>query len=132
MHHEVWFADGGAGDHENVTISKLMAFEKDDDETAAMKVWQCLPAMSTRMTLRFEQKGDHPWEMHTPQCDVPETGEREGPVAMAYLCDKICGHLERFGFRHGAARWDGKVRIDPLKLPPRANQSEPTVAGRSA
>lgn len=27
MHHEVWFADGGAGDHENVTISKLMGFE---------------------------------------------------------------------------------------------------------
>ena len=36
MHHEVWFADGGAGDHENFTISKLMGFENDDDETAAI------------------------------------------------------------------------------------------------
>jgi hypothetical protein len=29
-------ADGGAGDHENFTISKLMGFENSDDETAAM------------------------------------------------------------------------------------------------
>jgi hypothetical protein len=113
MHHEVWFADGGSGDHENYTISKLMGFEDADDETAAMKVWQCLPAMSTRMTLEFESRGDHEWEMHTPQCDVPETGEREGPEVMAYMCDKICGHLELFGFRHGAARWNANIRIDP-------------------
>ena len=26
MHHEVWFADGGAGDHENDVIPKLMGF----------------------------------------------------------------------------------------------------------
>jgi len=124
MHHEVWFADGGSGDHENYTISKLMGFEDADDETAAMKVWQCLPAMSTRMTLEFESRGDHEWEMHTPQCDVPETGEREGPEVMAYMCDKICGHLELFGFRHGAARWNANIRIDPEKLPPRASDEE--------
>lgn len=125
MHHEVWFAAGGAGDHENFTISKLMGFENEDAETTAMKVWQCLPAMNTRMTLRFKQTGDGEWEMYTPQCDVPETGEREGPAVMAYMCDKICGHLELFGFRHGAARWNEKIRIDPLKLPPRADAGEP-------
>lgn len=125
MHHEAWFADGGAGDHENYVISKLMNFETDDDETAAMKVWQCLPAMSTRMTLTFEKKGDHEWEMYTPQCDVPEQGEKGGPAVMEYMCNKICGHLELFGFRHGAARWNEKVRIDPEKLPPRASKSEP-------
>jgi hypothetical protein len=125
MHHEVWFAEGGCGDHENFTISKLMGFQGDDDETAAMKVWQCLPAMSTRMTLEFDRTGEHEWEMRTPQCDVPETGEREGPTVMAYMCDKICGHLELFGFRHDAVRWNEKVRIDPLELPPRASASEP-------
>jgi hypothetical protein len=125
MHHEVWFADGGAGDHENYTISKLMNFEADCDETAAMKVWQCLPAMSTRMTLTFEQTGDNEWEMYTPQCSVPESGEAGGPELMSYMCDKICGHLELFGFRHGAARWNEKVRIDPTKLPPRASSDEP-------
>ncbi len=125
MHHEVWFADGGAGDHENRTISKLMGFENDDDETAAMKVWQCLPAMSTRMTLTFEQKGEHEWEMYTPQCDVPEQGEKGGPELLDYMCNKICGHLELFGFRHGAARWNEKIRIDPTKLPPRESRDEP-------
>ena len=30
IHHEVWFAEGGAGDHENFTTSKLMGFENDD------------------------------------------------------------------------------------------------------
>ena len=124
MHHEVWFADGGAGDHENYTISKLMGFETDDDETAAMKVWQCLPAMNTRMTLTYEQKGEHEWEMYTPQCDVPEQGEKHGPEVMAYMAGKICGHLELFGFRHGAARWNEKIRIDPVKLPPRASKDE--------
>jgi len=125
LHHDVWFAGGGAGDHENHTISTLMGFADQNDETTAMKVWQCLPAMSTRMTLEFEPEGDHAWEMHTPQCDVPETGEREGPEVMAYMCDKICGHLELFGFRHGAARWNEKIRIDPVKLPPRASADEP-------
>ncbi len=125
MHREVWFADGGAGDHENRTISKLMGFENDDDETAAMKVWQCLPAMSTRMTLTFEQKGEHEWEMYTPQCDVPEQGEKGGPELLDYMCNKICGHLELFGFRHGAARWNEKIRIDPTKLPPRESRDEP-------
>jgi hypothetical protein len=81
--------------------------------------------MSTRMTLRFESTGEREWEMHTPQCDVPETGEREGPEVMAYMCDKICSHLELFGFRHGAARWNEKLRVDPLKLPPRQSPDEP-------
>lgn len=125
MHHQVWFGEGGAGDHENQVISKLMGFEAEDDVTTPMKVWQCLPAMSTRMTLVFEAEGDEAWSMHTPQCDVPETGEREGPAVMAYMCDKICGHLELFGFRHGAARWNEKIRIDPEKLPPRNSPDEP-------
>ncbi len=125
IHHQVWFGEGGAGDHENELISSLMGFAEEDAETTAMKVWQCLPAMSTRMTLRFEPAGEGGWEMRTPQCDVPETGEREGPEVMAYMCDKICGHLELFGFRHGAARWNEKIRIDPVKLPPRASPDEP-------
>jgi hypothetical protein len=125
MHHEVWFAEGGAGDHENHVISNLMGFAEESSETTAMKVWQCLPAMSARMTLVFERAGEHEWTMQTPQCHVPETGEREGPAVMAYMCDKICGHLELFGFRHGAARWNEKIRIDPEKLPPRASEDEP-------
>lgn len=125
IHHEVWFADGGTGDHENRTISRLMDFSDEVDETTAMKVWQCLPAMSTRMTLRFERVGDHEWEMHTPQCAVPEAGDSLGPEVMAYMVDKICAHLELFGFRHGAARWNDRIRIDPIKLPPRADAGEP-------
>ena len=58
MHHEVWFAEGGAGDHENRVISsRLLGFAEESSETTAMKVWQCLPAMSSRMTLVFEQSG---------------------------------------------------------------------------
>ena len=125
INHEVWFADGGAGDHENEIIPRLMGFADQDDETTPMKVWQCLPAMATRMTLVFENTGDHAWEMHTPQCVVPEMGEAGGPEVMAYMCNKICGHLELFGFRHGAARWNPRIRIDPIKLPPRAHPDEP-------
>lgn len=125
LHHEVWFADGGAGDHENHVISTLMRFRDQNDETTAMKVWQCLPAMSTRMTMVFEPVGDHKWEMHTPQCDVPEQGEALGPEVMDYMANKICGHLELFGFRHGAAHWNERIRIDPVKLPPRAEADEP-------
>ena len=132
MHHEVWFGEGGAGDHENEVIPRLMGFQHEDAETTPMKVWQCLPAMNTRMTLVFERTGEQEWEMHTPRCDVPETGEREGPEVMAYMCDKICGHLELFGFRHGAARWNEKIRIDPLKLPPRARPDEPHCRWRIA
>lgn len=124
LHHEVWFADGGTGDHENEIISELMGFADQNDETTAMKVWQCLPAMSTRMTLVFEQTGDHEWQMHTPQCDVPELGEAFGPEVMDYMANKICKHLELFGFRFGAARWNEKIRIDPVKLPPRASPDE--------
>ncbi|MBP1685392.1 MAG: hypothetical protein H6Q33_1535 [Deltaproteobacteria bacterium] len=124
LHHAVWFADGGCGDVENHTIGKLMGFANQNDETAPLKVWQCLPAMISRMKLVFEKKGDGSWEMHTPMCVVPETGEREGPAAMDYAVNKICGHLELFGFRHCAARWNPKIRIDPIKLPPRANASE--------
>ena len=125
MHHEVWFADGGSGDHENYTISRLMGFQGEDEVTTPMKVWQCLPAMSTRMTLTFEQTGENRWEMYTPQCGVPEQGERGGPEVMAFMVNKICAHLELFGFRHGAARWNANIRIDPMKLPPRADPSEP-------
>ncbi len=77
------------------------------------------------MTLVFEQVGEHRWEMHTPQCDVPEQGERMGPAVMDYMVHKICGHLELFGFRHGAARWNDKIRIDPQVLPPRASTDQP-------
>ena len=125
MHHEVWFADGGVGDHENRMISTLMGFAGEDEVTTPMKVWQCLPAMSTRMTLTFKQTGDNEWIMYTPQCAILEQGERGGPETMAYMVDKICGHLELFGFRHGAARWNGNIRIDPVALPPRNSPDEP-------
>jgi hypothetical protein len=125
MHHAVWFADGGSGDHENYTISRLMNFRDEDEVTTPLKVWQCLPAMSTRMTLTFQQTGENEWEMFTPQCGVPEAGEAGGPELLAYMVNKICGHLELFGFRHGAARWNPNIRIDPVKLPPRASSDEP-------
>lgn len=125
MHHDVWFADGGTGDHENFTISRLMGFADEDEVTTPLKVWQCLPAMSTRMTLTFVQIGENEWEMYTPQCGIPEAGEAGGPELMSYMVNKICAHLELFGFRHGAARWNPKIRIDPLKLPPRSSSDEP-------
>ena len=125
LHHQVWFAEGGAGDHENFTISRLMGFADEDEMTTPLKVWQCLPAMSTRMTLTFRQVGEREWEMYTPQCAVPEMGEMAGPEIFDYMINKVCGHLELFGFRHGAARWNPNVRIDPIKLPPRADASEP-------
>ncbi len=125
IHHEVWFGEDGAGDHENEIIPRLMGFSDQDDEIAPMKVWQCLPAMATRMHLVFEEKGEHSWEMHTPRCSVPEGGEEQGPEALEYACQKICRHLELFGFRHGAARWNPRIRIDPLELPPRSSPDEP-------
>lgn len=33
MHHEVWFAEGGAGDHEKYVISTSMGFAGEDAET---------------------------------------------------------------------------------------------------
>lgn len=125
MHHEVWFAENGCGDIENNTISALMGFAEEDELTTPMKVWQCLPAMATRMRLTFTQDEDGNWQMFTPQCVVPETGEAMGPAVMDYMVNKVCGHLELFGFRHGAARWNPRIRIDPLKLPPRSSPDEP-------
>ena len=83
------------------------------------------PPCRLRMTLTFRQVGENEWEMFTPQCGVPEAGEAGGPELMDYMVNKICGHLELFGFRHGAARWNPNIRIDPLKLPPRASADEP-------
>ena len=34
LHHEVWFKDGGVGDVENYTISRLMNFENEDEATS--------------------------------------------------------------------------------------------------
>jgi len=124
MHHEVWFAEGGAGDVENHTISTLMGFTGEDEVTTPMKVWQCLPAMASRMHMVFEQTDDGDWQMSTPQCVVPEMGEKLGPEVMDYMANNICGHLELFGFRHGASRWNAQIRVDPEKLPPRADTSE--------
>jgi hypothetical protein len=87
--------------------------------------------MSSRMTLVFERQGPRAWTMHTPWCDVPEIGEREGPAAMRFMCEEICGHQELFGFRHGAARWFEKIRIDPETLSPRASLDEPHCRGRT-
>lgn len=125
LHHQVWFADGGAGDIENYNISELMGFAEENELTTPLKVWQCLPAMISNMELVFEKITDDEWQMHTPQCVVPETGEAEGPQTLDYMVNKICAHLELFGFRHGAARWNPNIRIDPVKLPPRANSNEP-------
>jgi len=124
IHHDVWFADGGCGDVENYNIAELMGFAEEDEVTTPLKVWQCLPAMISRMELVFEQVGEQEWEMHTPMCDVPEQGEAGGPEVMEYMAKKICGHLELFGFRHGAARWNPNIRIDPKKLPPRTDKGE--------
>jgi hypothetical protein len=55
--------------------------------------------------------------------------EREGPAVMAYMCERSAATSSVFGFRHGAARWNEKVRIDPLKLPPRADSNEPHSRG---
>ncbi len=125
LHHEVWFKDGGVGDVENHTISGLMNFADEDEVTSPLKVWQCLPAMASRMKLCFEQLSPGRWQMYTPMCIVPETGERGGPKLMDFMVNKICGHLELFGFRHAASRWNPKIRIDPLRLPPRSAPSEP-------
>lgn len=124
MHHEAWFADGGAGDVENYTISKLMGFADEDEVTTPLKVWQCLPAMASRMHMVFEQTEGGDWTMSTPQCVVPEMGEKYGPEVMDYMANKICGHLELFGFRHGASRWNARNRVDPVKLPPRADRTD--------
>ena len=132
LHHDVWFADGGCGDHENYTISRLMGFAGEDEVTTPMKVWQCLPAMNTRMTLTFEETAPGEWTMYTPQCAVPEQGEAGGPELLDYMVNKVCAHLELFGFRHGAARWNPNIRIDPIKLPPRADPSEPHCRWRIA
>jgi hypothetical protein len=56
---------------------------------------------------------------------VPETGERGGPELLNFMVKKICGHLELFGFRHGASRWNSRIRIDPLRLPPRSEPTQP-------
>jgi hypothetical protein len=125
LHHEVWFKDGGVGDVENVTIAGLMNFASEDEVTSPMKVWQCLPAMASRMKLCFEQVGPNQWQMYTPMCIVPETGERGGPEVMDFMVNKICGHLELYGFRHAASRWNPNIRIDPLRLPPRSNPTQP-------
>jgi hypothetical protein len=77
------------------------------------------------MKLCFEEVSPGKWHMYTPMCVVPETGERGGPELMDFMVKKICGHLELFGFRHGAARWNGRIRIDPLRLPPRSDPSMP-------
>lgn len=125
LHHKTWFAPGGAGDHENNIISSLMGFRDENEMTTGLKVWQCLPAMIEDMELTFTQISETEWEMHTPRCHVPESGEAGGPELMRYMVNKICGHLELFGFRHGMARWNSKIRIDPVKLPPRQSPDEP-------
>jgi hypothetical protein len=125
LHHEVWFKDGGVGDVENYSISTLMGFTEEDDVTTPMKVWQCLPAMASRMKLCFREINPRMWEMYTPMCVVPETGEQGGPELMDFMVHKICGHLELFGFRHAASRWNGRIRIDPLRLPPRPEPRQP-------
>ena len=125
LHHKTWFAPGGAGDHENEIISEMMGFRDEDEMTTGLKVWQCLPAMIEDMELTFRQVSDTEWEMYTPRCHVPEAGEAGGPELMNYMVNKICAHLELFGFRHGMARWNPRLRIDPVRLPPRADSSEP-------
>lgn len=125
LHHKTWFAPGGTGDHENKIISEFMGFRNENEMTTGLKVWQCLPAMIEDMELTFTKVSDTEWEMHTPRCHVPENAEKEGPRAMSYAANKICAHLELFGFRHGVARWNPNVRVDPLKLPPRASSDEP-------
>ncbi len=125
LHHKTWFAPGGAGDHENDIISEMMGFRGETEMTTALKVWQCLPAMIEDMELTFTRISDTEWEMHTPRCHVPEAGEAGGPELMDYMVKKICALLELFGFRHGVARWNPRVRVDPVKLPPRADGSEP-------
>jgi hypothetical protein len=125
LHHDVWFADGGVGDTENYFIADVMKFADQDELTTPLKVWQCLPAMIGHMELTFERISDTEVQMYTPRCFVPETGEKEGPEVMKFMVNKICSHLELFGFRHGAARWNPKIRIDPLKLPPRRDANEP-------
>jgi hypothetical protein len=102
-----------------------MNFASEDEVTSPMKVWQCLPAMASRMKLCFEQVGPNQWQLYTPMCIVPETGERGGPELMDFMVNKICGHLELYGFRHAASRWNPNIRIDPLRLPPRSNPTQP-------
>ena len=50
------------------------------------------------MTLTFEQTGENEWEMYTPQCAVPEQGERGGPEALAYAVD----------VKNGLVRYDAR------------------------
>ena len=89
MHHEVWFADGGCGDHENRTISKLMGFAGDDDETAA-------PSVSRRDFLRLLGAGAGlagtagcmapPAEKIVPFVDQPPELTPGNPVWYATSC----------------------------------------------
>lgn len=128
--HRAWFADGGAGDTENQVISTLMGFSNETDETAPLKINQLLPAMATRMTLVFEQQGEHEWLMKAQQCMVPENAEAQGPAALQKRCAEICHHIELFGFRWGARRWNPNIRVDPLALPPRSSAAEPHCCWR--
>jgi hypothetical protein len=65
LHHQVWFKDGGVGDVENYTIGALMGFSDEDEVTTPMKVWQCLPAMASRMKLCIEEISRGKWQMYT-------------------------------------------------------------------
>ena len=107
-----------------------MGFSHETDETAPMKINQLLPAMATRMTLAFEQQGESEWLMKAEQCMVPENAEAEGPAALQERCAENCHHIELFGFRWGARRWNANICVDPRKLPPRDSAEEPHCCGR--
>lgn len=120
LQHEVWYGEGGGCDLEIRSLTTDMGFGG-DDVASYMKVMQLLPAMATLMDIEFDLKHSNHCIMTVRRCRPLEHYERLGETE---LQKNLCEVLEQVGYQEGARRFNPRMEVRALKLPPRKSPDE--------
>ncbi|MFC1944075.1 DUF6125 family protein [Chloroflexota bacterium] len=117
---EVWYGEGGCCDLEIRSLTTDMNFSG-NDVASYMKIMQLLPAMATLMDIEFDLKDNNHCIMTVKRCRPLEHYERTGETA---LQKQLCEVLEKIGYEEGAKRFNPRMEVTAIKIPPRKSQDD--------
>jgi len=117
---KMWFGKGGGCDLEIMSLTREMHFSG-DDVASCLKVFQLLPFMQLFMDIEYDLKNKNHAIMTVKRCAALGHYEKTGEMERLR---QLCTGLEQVGFQEAALRFNPRMTVTPLKLPPRESAEE--------
>ena len=117
---KMWYRKGGGCDLEVKSLTQEMNFSG-DDVASHLKMYQLLPFMQLFMDIEYDLKDRNHALMTVRRCAALGHYEKTGEMERLR---QLCTGLEQVGFQEGARRFNPKMKVTALKLPPRESKDD--------